>query len=152
VNIAIAPSGAFGRVREGEHRVHAPDHAAHGELGQRRRQREQAAQQRVALDHREPARHVQAGGRNWRHAGEVERVVLAHPQGHAAAERVARHHRPRARVLRRGAGEGVELSRMGWSRCRRSAAPKPGKSTAVARRSARPRAASTGRQVSAESA
>ena len=109
------------------------------------RHREQPADDRVLLDRVEPGRQLEPVGRDRDDAGEVELAgVLGEPQREAAAERGARDDhrlavRPRGHEL---GGERVELRE---HRAGRSgvASPKPGRSTAIARR---PRAASSRQQ------
>ena len=92
------------------------------------------------------------GGRDRHDAGERQVGPLGEPQRDHAAERVARDHhvlpaRPRADERGR---ERVELRQHGPSSSG-DAVPKPGRSTAIARRSCAPSSASSGRHVSAES-
>ena len=91
---------------EGEAAVDLGNDGPHGDAGQRERRGKQGAQDQVALDDRDPAGHVEPGGRHGDDAAQVDVLVLGEP--HARRGRPAscppRSRRPRARTCgpRRG--------------------------------------------------
>ena len=134
--------------------VGAADQRAYEGDRDRDRDVEQPANDRVALDQVEPAGQVHPRRRHRDDAGQRQLAgLLAEPQRHAAAERVAGDHDLLAAARSPAPSAVAKSSSCGRiaPRRRRAAWPKPGRSTAIARRPQNPSSVSSGRHVSAES-